>query len=203
MVRRVFARFVGETSGVTLVEGLLVFPLMVLVISVCIEFGYAMYQINMAAKAMELGVRRLIVSEPFSTDFATVFAFDPAQGGNKIDADATVKSVCGAGATPCIASAMDWLVGPNGPSNSWPGLASYYPSVDVQNIRITYEQNGLGYQGRPTGPVVSVRMELVNQSFNLPLLGALLRVVNFNLPPMTVSTTSEDLQSPTCCSWPT
>ena len=67
-MRRFFARFAADTDGVTFVEGLLVFPIMVLAISVCVEFGYAMYQMNMAAKAMELGVRRLIVSEPHHND---------------------------------------------------------------------------------------------------------------------------------------
>ena len=200
-MRRLFARFAAEADGVTFVEGLLVFPLMVLAISTCVEFGYGMYQLNMAAKAMELGVRRLIVSPPISPDFNTVFAFDPLKGGQVIDPNSSIVSICGASRTTdssppgaCNSTEMAWLVGPNGPSNTWPGLASYFPQIDASKIRITYEQSGLGYEGRPTGPVVTVRMELVNQPIPLPILGSLLELANINLPPLTVSATTEDLK---------
>lgn len=198
-MRRFFARFAADTDGVTFVEGLLVFPIMVLAISVCVEFGYAMYQMNMAAKAMELGVRRVIVSPRFiqiSDDDWSDYWFDNTKGGQVIDTGSAnpIGKTLSCTGNACDNTWMDWLVGPNGPSNTWPGLKNYYPQIEKTNIRITYQQSGLGYEGRPSGPVLTVRMELVNQSFNLPILGKLLEIANINLPPLTVSATTEDLK---------
>lgn len=194
MERRKIGFFTTE-SGVALTEALIVMPIMVLAVAVCVEFTHVMFQWNAAAKAMQLGARKLIVSDPVTTDFATVFAFDPAQGGQLIPANSTVKSVCGAGSAACVAGKLDWLVNGSGPGTLWPGLKAYYPSIETSNVRITYEQSGLGYHGRPTGPVVSVRIEMVDNPIDLPALSALLGLAGITFPPFTVTATTEDLSS--------
>ena len=188
-------RFFPAESGVALTEALIVFPIMVLAVAVCIEFTFVMYQWNSAAKAMQLAARKLIVSDPVTTDFDTVFAFDPAQGGELILPNSAVVSVCGAGAAACDANELDRLVNGGGPGSMWPGITAYYPSIEPGDIRITYEQSGLGYHGRPTGPVVSVRLELLANPIDFVFLGGLLGIAGFSFPPFTVTATTEDLQS--------
>jgi len=190
------AGFFSLESGIALTEALIVFPIMVTAVAVCIEFTNVMYQWNSAAKAMQLGVRKLIVSDPVTTGslFDDTFTSDPALAGELISADSSVQLVCGAGAaSPCDAVKMDRLVNGGGAGSVWPGLKAYYPAIEADIIRVTYERSGLGYHGRPAGQVVTVRMDIVADPIDLPLLGSLLGLAGFNFPPFTVSATSEDL----------
>jgi hypothetical protein len=191
--------FFSAACGVALTEGLIVFPIIVVALAVCVEFTYVMFQWNSAAKAMQLGVRKLIVSDPVSdplaADFNIVFASDPALAGELIPADSSVRLVCGAGAAACDANKMDRLVNGGGAGSVWPGLKAYYPSIEISHIRVTYERSGLGYHGRPAGPVVTVRLDMVAGPIDVPFLGGLLNIAGFTFPPFTVTATSEDMQS--------
>ena len=208
--RRKVGLFSAE-SGVALTEALIVMPIMVLAVAVCVEFTHVMYQWNSAAKAMQLGVRKLIVSDPVTvtpvnwnipsllTPAAQAFDpffLDPALSGpDPISADPSVQLVCGAGlpaAPACDADKMDRLVNGRG---VWPGLKAYYPSIEISDIRVTYERSGLGYNGRPTGPVVTVRLDMLGAPIGLPFLGGFLGMAGFIFPPFTVTATSEDLIS--------
>tara|TARA_R110002124_G_scaffold49060_1_gene144250 strand:- start:18164 stop:18772 length:609 start_codon:yes stop_codon:yes gene_type:complete len=191
-------KFWKQQHGSALTEGLLVFPIMVLAVSATVEFGFLLHQWNQGAKAMQLGVRQLIVSDPVTQDFATVFAFDPDLNGDLITANAGISSSCGAGTgNACDATRMEHLLSGGG---AWRGLQAYFPGLTADDIRITYELSGLGYQGRPGGPVVSVRMELARDAINLPITSAFLNLLDISFPPFAVTATSEDLQSCPGCS---
>lgn len=194
-----FRKFWAQQSGSALTEGLLVFPIMVLAVSATVEFGFLLHQWNQGAKAMQLGVRKLIVSDPVTPDFYTVFAFDPSSTGDLINADAGISSSCGAGTgTACDAAKMQHIISGGG---TWRGLEAYFPGLTADEIRVTYELSGLGYQGRPAGPVVTVRMELARDAINLPITSTFLDLLDISFPPFAVSATSEDLQScPDGCS---
>lgn len=194
MVRR-RTRFLRSEAGISLTEGLIVFPFMIMLVAVIVELGAMVHQWNLAAKAMHLGVRKLIVSNPAVPAFNTTFASNPNLGGQLMNADATVTDTCtgAAGADPCDPAVMNTLV--NG-SAAWPGLANFFPGITAQQIRITYTRNGLGYHGRPAGPVVTVRMEVANLlASRFPVLDALANFAGIPFPPFTVTATSEDLKS--------
>jgi len=176
-----------------LTEGLMVFPIMVLAVAACVEFGFLLHQWNSGAKAMQMGVRKLIVTEPVTSDFYDVFSFNDNETGELINASAGVSSTCGAGTgNVCDATIMERIVEGNG---AWKGLQAYFPALLVEDIRVTYERNGLGYEGRPDGPVVSVRMELIRGSINLPITSSVLNLLDIEFPPFAVTATSEDLRS--------
>ena len=63
------------------------------------------------------------------------------------------------------------------------------------NVVVTYRVSGLGYYGRPSGAVVTIRMEVQNITFDLPILGALLGLDDVTIPAMPVTVTSEDLNT--------
>lgn len=197
MTIKFLRKFSRDNSGSVITEGLVVFPIMMLVIVVAVEFVYGMYQWNIASKAMHLAARQIAVSAPFTTDFDTVFDSPPGEGGDLINPTPGITSTCGAGSAPCIEAAMDYLIDRHDPplGNGWYGLQNYYPQLDPESIRITYQRNGLGFVDRPSGPVTTARLEFSNASFQLPLLGILLNFGNINLPPFTVSITTEDLSN--------
>ncbi len=188
-----FRQFCRQQSGTALTEGLLVFPVMVLAVAACVEFGFLLHQWNSGAKAMQMGVRKLIVTEPVTSDFDDVFTFNANKTGELINASAGVSSSCGAGTgNECNATIMQRIVEGN---REWKGLKAYFPALNVEDIRVTYERSGLGYEGRPDGHIVTVRMELIRGSVNLPITSTVLHLLDIEFPPFAVTATSEDLRS--------
>lgn len=196
MVTKMFSwRISADQDGGALTEGLVVFPIMVFAVSTCIEFGFLLHQWNLGAKAMQMGVRKLVVTEPVTSDFDDVFAFNDDLGGDLITANSGVISTCGAGTnTTCNAQIMQRIVS-GGIGDAWPGLVGFFPDLSVDDIRVTYELNGLGYQGRPGGPIVTVRMEIDRDPSNLPITGMIFNMLDITFPAFAVTATSEDLQS--------
>jgi hypothetical protein len=74
------------------------------------------------------------------------------------------------------------------------GMCDVLPSVTADNVVIVYRQTGLGYAGRPGGPVPTISVSLQNMQFKFFFISALLGV-NFAIPPMTTTITAEDLCS--------
>lgn len=200
MVNRV-QRFRRDQSGITLLEGLISLPIMMITFIVLVELGWGLFQWSQAAKAVQFGARRLAVSTPvvtnldaMSADFGGLLEGDPVP--------ATVVSVsCGAGAAACDATELNRLVfGSDGICNGSAadtllGMCDLMPMIQPANLRITYIRDGLGYVGRPAGPVLSIRVELVDLQFNYLLLGNLFGLNSLSIPPHPVTITSEDLSS--------
>ncbi len=67
--------------------------------------------------------------------------------------------------------------------------------IGLGNVLVTYELSGLGYYGRTQGAVVTIRMEVQDITFDLPILGALLGLDDVMIPAMPVTITSEDLDT--------
>lgn len=199
--------FFRRQDGTIMIEGLLVFPLVLLTFSTFFEFGYAVFQWNQTVKALQAGARHIAVSDPLIADL-TVFD----GGGNAGDpVPAAVVSVsCGAGTTPCEPDAMNRLIyGANATGtdnicgnpaeNTIPGMCDFNTAIRANNVLATYYRAGLGYEGRPFGPVLTIRLEVKNLSFDLPLVGALLNLNTFTIPAHPVTITSEDLCSTRSC----
>lgn len=200
VMRRRLATFARDARGTALVEGLIVFPLVLMSFATLIEFGFAVYQWNQTAKAVQLGARLAAVSDPLVTDMSPLVADYPVEQGGA-PPSAAVSVVCGAGASACDSARLDRLIyGSDGVcapdyGTSKAGMCDFQPRIGPQNLRITYARSGLGYVGRPSGPVVTLTVELRDMTFNFFLLGALLGLDQFVFPPFPVSITGEDLNS--------
>ncbi len=86
MVKRLtlwILRFYRSEDGTSLVEGLLVFPLVLLTFSAFIEFTFAMYQWNQTVKAIQFGARKAAVLNPVVADYTATMSADlgGAEGG--------------------------------------------------------------------------------------------------------------------------
>ena len=197
----------GE-SGTAMVEGLIVFPLVLLAIAAFFEFGYAVYQYNQTVKALQYGARRAAVS-----DYLIALPNNDADGipdalisdyvndaGTPVPS--TVVSVsCGVGTTACDTDELNRLVYGSDDTcttnlgTSMPGMCDYNDRIRPENVLITYYRAGLGFIGRPSGPVVTVSVEVPNLTFDLPFIGALLGFNEFTIPAHAVTLTSEDLSN--------
>ncbi|WP_087004205.1 TadE/TadG family type IV pilus assembly protein [Rhizobium sullae] len=199
--------FWRDERGVSLAEGLVTFPLVMLVFAAFVEFGYAMSQWNQTVKALQYGARLAAVSDPLTTDFDDVFpigAADPLNNGNATPNDATLSSVCGPGpALPnCSAELSRVVTGSDGDcaaGDPRPGICDLNWRITPDKLMVTYQRSGLGYWGRPDGPVLTMRLEVRDVTFDLPVLGALLGLDDVTIPAHPVTITTEDLKTCSTC----
>ena len=205
MVRRLGReQFCQDERGVTLVEALLVTPIVLLVLVAMVEFGTAVYQWNQATKAVQIGARLAAVSSPITGDAA--YAGLVADHSGIPEGDPTPSSPasvsCGAGAVACDATRLARLLdGGDGscqPSGtlSMMGMCDFAPFITSDNVRVTYYRSGLGYVGRPFGPVSTITVELRQLSFDFLLADDLIPgLSSFMIPAQPVSITSEDVNN--------
>jgi Flp pilus assembly protein TadG len=206
MVRhRRIRQFWREEAGVSLTEALLTFPIVMLVFAAFVEFGYAMFQWNQTAKALQYGARIAAVSDSVDPDFDPATAFSTATAalvGSSFPVGTTWS--CGPGqATACDQAGIDRIVYGSATEQCQPvgtagvrfAMCHLNPRIGKNNVIVTYQTTGLGYYGRPDGAVVTVKMEVSGITFDLPILGTLLGIDQIQIPLMPVTVTSEDLKS--------
>ncbi|MCV9961699.1 pilus assembly protein [Pararhizobium sp. BT-229] len=201
--------FWRDDRGVSLAEGLITIPLVLLIFAAFIEFGYAMSQWNQTVKALQYGARLAAVSDPLvdSDDFADTFpteADDPLNNGDSTPNDSTISMTCGGDSgTACDETALSRIVqgsdGECGPGDPRPGICDVNQRIQPANLVVTYQRSGLGYWGRPDGPVLTMRLEVQNITFDLPVLGVLLGLDDIVIPAHPVTITTEDLKTCSTC----
>lgn len=192
-------RFRANEDGISLTEALLVTPIVLLVFTTFIEFGFAVFQWNQAATAVRHGARMLAVSEPMLADMSYLTADYPVNEGGPVPNTARSLS-CGAGTTACDPVQMQRLISGSDTSCTYVagtklGMCDVFPRISANSVRVTYYRSGLGYVGRPGGPVLSITVELRNLTFSFLFLGRFLPVSVLTIPAHPVTITSEDMSS--------
>src|SRR5439155_4427226 len=75
------------------------------------------------------------------------------------------------------------------------GMCHIFDRIGLANVVVVYTQTGLGYAGRPGGPVPTITVSLKNLPFRFFFLGSLIGFDNVEIPAMTTTITGEDLSS--------
>ena len=75
------------------------------------------------------------------------------------------------------------------------GMCDTFWRIQPQNVRVIYEQTGMGFAGRPGGPVPTITIELTGLTFDLPFLNNLMGLPPIPIPAMSTSATGEDLST--------
>jgi Flp pilus assembly protein TadG len=202
-----------DETGAVFAEFAVLLPIIVIVVCGSIDFLNAFYQWNAAAKAVEVGARIAAVSDPVAAglnNLSNQAVLDGATPGAPIPSF-TVS--CTAGTCACAGrcggitansfdtAAMNRILFGRG-SAACGDAVSYYatgmcdvlPSITAANVVIAYTHTGLGYAGRPGGPLPTITVSLQNMQFQFFFLTALLNV-HIAIPPMTTTITAEDLCS--------
>ncbi len=195
---------ISDERGLSMTEAMLVMPIVLLVLAAMIEFGLAVFQWNQATKAVQIGARLAAVSSPITGDTAYEALTDDHSGIPEGDPTPTaaVSVSCGAGTTACdaarLARLMDGGDGSCVPSGtlSMMGMCDIAPFISAENVRVTYYRSGLGYVGRPFGPVSTITVELRNLSFDFLIADELIPgLTSLTIPAQPVSITSEDVNN--------
>jgi hypothetical protein len=210
--------FWRDETGAVLVEISILLPIVITILCGSIDFLYAFYQWNAAAKAVQVGARIAAVSDPVAAGLndltnlvvlsGSVAPRRPMPGftftcDGRVEACTCSGNCPGISANPYNATAMNRLIFGRG-SSSCTDATTYYatgmcdilPSITAANVRIVYTQTGLGYAGRPGGPVPTITVSLQDLQFQFFFLSYLLGR-NIPIPAMTTTITAEDLCSGT------
>lgn len=205
--------FRHDETAAALAEFAVMLPVVITVIFGSMDLLYAFYQWNAAAKAVEVGARIAAVSDPVAFGLsnlsnqavlsglapgATMPYFQVTCGtgscscagfcvgipANSFDPAAMNRIVFGRGRTSCTDATSYYLT----------GMCDLLPSLTAANVVITYTQTGLGYAGRPGGPVPTITVSLQNIYFQFFFLNSLLGE-RIAMPSMSTTITAEDLCS--------
>ena len=179
-----------------------------------VEFAYVFYQWNAATKAVQLGARLAAVSNPVANDLTSlsgvggsVLPGDPMPAFDRV---CTATSADGSTGT-CTnvnsynAAAMRAIIygrcqtGVDCPRTTCVGtganigMCNIFDRVTPQNVVVRYQYTGLGYAGRPGGPVPTITVSLTGLTYDFVLIGGLADLTSIQLPSFATTVTGEDL----------
>ena len=203
-------RLWGDQRGTVFVETTIMLGILLIFVLGCIDFLMAMYQWPAAAKAVQVGARIAAVSTPVAQDFTDITGLEGgADAGTFPPPSFTTRTCSGAGSGSCTGGSPYDLAAMNrivfgrvggtsctGATSSYEiGMCDVFHRITRANVRVSYMYSGLGFAGRPGGPVPTITVSLQNIPFQFFFLGGLMGFANINIPPLTTTITGEDLSS--------
>ena len=199
-----------DQHGSVLVETTVMLTILLIFVLGSVDFLMAMYQWNAASKAVQAGARIAAVSTPVANAIPAITGLEGgALPGDYPPPAFTTRTCTGAGGGSCSgggsynAAAMNTIVFGRtggalctGASSHYEfGMCDFFPRVTSANVVVSYVYSGLGFAGRPGGPVPTVTVSLQSLTFQFFFLGGLMGFANITMPPLTTTITGEDLSS--------
>lgn len=199
-------RLRSDTNGAALLEFTVFAGVFFTLLFGVIDFSLAFFQWNAATKAVQVGARLAAVSSPVATELA-VDSWDLAdyQPGDFVAIADGFTIVCTGADATCNgqsddydADAMNTLVYGRGNTactgtGTNVGMCNMFWRITPENVRVTYTYTGMGYAGRPGGPVPTILVELVDIPFRFFFLSGLLGFDNIMIPGLATTMSGEDL----------
>ena len=200
--RRPLRGFAPDAGGATSVEfGLIAGVLFALLFGIT-DFGYAFWQWSSAAKALQLGVRLAAVSDPVSSDLKTYTGLS----STVLDGDAMpyYQRVCNGTSKSCSGGTFDQTAlntivygrgnasCPTAPQPFAP-MCQIFTRIKPENVVIEYVHTGLGYAGRPGGPIPTIKLSLTGLNYDFLILNGFMGLPPISMSGLMATTTGEDL----------
>ncbi len=183
-----------------------------------IDFAQIYFKWNLATKATQLGARLATVSNPIAGVLPTLTgvggAVLPGDPMPTFDYTCTTTSATGATGTCTntgnyIAAAMQTIFFGRGNGTTCNGTGLNIGMCNILggmsdqngaaltpiNVKVRYQYTGLGYAGRPGGPVPTITVSLTGLSHNFTLVGGLAGITSISLPTFATTITGEDLSA--------
>jgi Flp pilus assembly protein TadG len=177
-----------------------------------IEFSYIFYQWNAATKAVQFGARLAAVSNPVDSSLSTLTGleggalpgaamttFDRTCSGSTASCtggtynDANMRAIVYGRDSAGTANTQCGTAGVPNPLQN--GMCNYFSSIAPQNVEIRYQYTGLGYAGRPGGPVPTITVSVTGISYSFIFLNGLMGFGNAPVPALATTVTGEDLNA--------
>ena len=205
-----------DQRGAVMVEVTIVLSLTLVLVMGGIDFLLLFYQWNAAAKAVQIGARLAAVSDPVASGLndlsrAVVSVSVPPGAAmpkfivtcdgrtatcicNDVRACRGVKGYDRAAMNTIVFGRGNWSCY-DAKSAGEVGMCDVFSRITPANVKIVYAQTGLGYVGRPGGPMPTITVSIQNLPFQFYFLGGLIGFRNLPIPASTTSITAEDLSS--------
>jgi hypothetical protein len=218
-------RLLRDQNGGVLVETTIMISIVLVFVLGAVDFLFAFYEWNAAAKAVEMGARIAAVSNPLasglscitttcvtSDSLSTRVVSSTIHVGDVMPSFSVTCNDGGNGSCSCSGSctgvsgfnsaALNTIVYGRGSSACGDatsryhvGMCDIFPRIQPANVKIVYAQTGAGYAGRSRGPVPTITVSIQNLPFQFFFLGDLLGFSNINMPALQTTITGEDLSS--------
>lgn len=189
-------RLIHDDFGGMTVEFVAIMPFFLLIVFFVIEVTLAMFWWSTAEKAVQLGVRVAVVSDPVTSGLPSVNAKAGSavygqQCGGSSDACTGFSTVtCGAGGAACAnTAAFNRIV---------TRMQDIFGVIDASNVSVSYTYAGMGYAGGRPVPLVTVTLSGVQfRTGFISILGSLIGSGGAltTMPPISARLTGEDLSS--------
>jgi hypothetical protein len=205
-----------DEGGAVLVEVAIVMTFMLVFVLGAIEFLLVFYQWNTAAKAVQIGARIAAVADPVASGLN---GLSKSVVGPTVPPGASMPNfaiTCDGSTARCVctdngfcpsdlayhAPGMNTIVFGRASSSCTDatsfydaGMCDVFARITPANVVITYAQTGLGFAGRPSGPVPTITISLKNLPLQFLFLRGLKGFNDLHIPPLATSITAEDLSS--------
>lgn len=216
-MRPSFPRLARDQTGTTTIEFTIVALLFFMLTFGLVDFGHLLYQWNSATKAAQLGARMAAISNPVWSELVTDVKDPGTPGGawtTNYDVTCTGTNATGS-AGACTGTVPTGVSRTYSPANMQrlvfgrgggttcgtigtdgdPGMCDIFDRITPENVSIEYENTGLGFAGRPGGPVPTITLRLTGLTFELVGLGDLIGIPEITMPDFLVTMTGEDLNA--------
>jgi len=207
---------IRDNNGSVLVEVTIMLTILIVFIFGSVDFLLAFYDWNAAAKAVQVGARIAAVSDPVASNLNIMSAALVSRSLRPGSAMPSFTVTCNGATSRCDCngaclggvvvfdtSAMNTIVYGRGSracgdatSSYTAGMCDVFKRITPANVLIEYRQpvqGGLGYVGRPGGPMPTIKVSLQNVPFHFFFLGFLFN--DIKMPSFATTVTGEDLSS--------
>jgi TadE-like protein len=194
-MRLYLTRLRADECGGVLVEVTILLVIFMLLVLGSVDFLMALYQWNAATKAVQLGASIASRSNPVASGFTSITGPDGgaplgspmppgsyatrdcsgASGGSctvgTYDAAAMNVIVCGRKNAAAVVNGKCQPAACLSPDPAYcAGMQDMFWRIKPENVGIEYASTGLGYAGRPGGPVPTITISLQNLAFQFYFL---------------------------------
>ena len=213
---KIVSTVIRDNNGSVLVEVTIMLTILIVFIFGSVDFLLAFYDWNAAAKAVQVGARIAAVSDPVASNLNIMSAALVSRSLRPGSAMPSFTVTCNGATSRCDCngtcleggvvfdtSAMNTIVYGRGSracgdatSSYTAGMCDVFKRITPANVLIEYRQppqGGLGYVGRPGGPIPTIKVSLQNVPFHFFFLGFLFN--DIQMPSFATTVTGEDLSS--------
>lgn len=173
-----------DEDGAALVEAALVLPVLLLLVLALADLSLYFWNAGLASKAVDLGLRRAIVSLPVAAgpglDRADGAAYwnglEPGARCRPGDDDPCPRFAVACSRVAgcdCTGTACRFAFAPERLAPILAAMRAVMPAIGPDNVRLRYATDGRGYVGRPPPVPVSVGLDLVGLAYEPAFTGGL------------------------------
>lgn len=184
MQRRHIVDLAKNVGGASMVEFALVIPVVLLVTFGITDLSVGWWQWHSAEKAMQIGTRYAVVADPVAIELPD---FDCKTSSIMWGTACSDPAAAQLPTIVCDGSSSSCTNGYTFSTTAFDDILSrmqiMFAPLQAENLVIEYADAGLGFAGRPGGPVPTVTLRIQNLTWQLPVLNSLL-----GLPPLTMPT---------------